>query len=158
MRRQCFVQAIGVMLGGILLVPTSGHAGVLAASWRAPIANTDGSPLTELALYRVYYSIFEAPCPGSTFAEVTSPSPIPAANERVSFELTALTAGAVYTVSVTAVDAHGNESACSDAASGVARDGSAATPALQDGSAAAPIEQNVSSTPRTPWRRRWQGR
>ena len=152
------VRAIVLTLGGILLVTASAQAGVLTATWTAPLANTDGSPLTDLALYRVYYSIFDAPCPGSTFAEAVSPSSTPGANDTISFQLTGLTAGAVYTVSVTAVDAHGNESACSDAASGVARDGSAATPALQDGSAAAPIEQNVSSTPRTPWRRRWQGR
>jgi hypothetical protein len=113
------------MLGGILLVTTSGDAGVLTATWTAPIANTDGSPLTELALYRVYYSIFDAPCPGNTFVEVVSPSAIPAANETMSFQLTGLTAGAFYTVSVTAVDAHGNESACSDTASAVARDDSA---------------------------------
>jgi len=110
------------MLGGILLVTTSGDAGVLTATWTAPITNTDGSPLTELALYRVYYSIFDAPCPGNTFAEVVSPSSIPGANETISFQLTGLTAGAFYTVSVTAVDAHGSESGCSDTASALARD------------------------------------
>ena len=100
----------------------SAHAGVLVATWTAPIANTDGSPLTELALYRVYYSIFDSPCPGSTFAEVVSPSSTPAPNETISFQLTGLTAGAFYTVSVTAVDAHGSESGCSDTASALARD------------------------------------
>jgi len=109
-RRVCCVHAIGLMLGGILLVTTSGDAGVLTATWTAPITNTDGSPLTELALYRVYYSIFDAPCPGNTFAET------------ISFQLTGLTAGAFYTVSVTAVDAHGSESGCSDTASALARD------------------------------------
>ena len=77
----------------------SAHAGVLVATWTAPIANTDGSPLTELALYRVYYSIFDSPCPGSTLAEVVGPSSIPAPNETISFQLTGLTAGAFYTVS-----------------------------------------------------------
>jgi hypothetical protein len=159
-RYVCCVHAIGLMLGGILLVTTSGHAGVLTATWTAPNSNTDGSPLTELVLYRVYYSIFDAPCPGDTFAEVVSPSSTPAANETISFQLTGLTAGAFYTVSVTAVDAYGNESACSDTASAVALDdsavtptapdNSATTPTVQDGSAATtPTEQNISTTPPT---------
>src|SRR5262249_61934925 len=127
-----YVRAIALMLGGIGLITTSGHAGVLTATWRAPLANTDGSPLTDLALYRVYYSIFASPCPGSTFAEVASPGSTPGANETVSFQLTGLTAGAVYTVSVSAVDAQGNESACSDTVSAAARDDSSAMSPIQD--------------------------
>ena len=121
-------RAIGLTISGVLLVTASAHAGVLVATWTAPIANTDGSPLTELALYRVHYSIFDSPCPGSTFAEVVSPSSTPAPNETISFQLTGLTAGAFYTVSVTAVDTHGNESTCSDTASAVARDDVAVAP------------------------------
>ena len=176
LRSRCVrcVHAIGLMLVGILLVTRAGGAGVLTATWTAPIANTDGSPLTELALYRVYYSIFDAPCPGSAFVEVVSPSAIPAANETNSFQLTGLTAGAVYTVSVTAVDANGNESACSDTANAVARDDSAvnstsitsssqndsaATPTVQDGSAATtPTEQNIPTTSPTTPRRVRRGR
>ena len=152
-RSRCvrYVRAIALMLGGIGLITTSGHAGVLTATWTAPLANTDGSPLTDLALYRVYYSIFDAPCPGSTFAEVVSPSAIPAANETISFQLIGLTAGAVYTVSVTAVEANGNESACSDSARAVARDDSTVSPTASDDSATPP-GQNVSPTP-DDWRR-----
>jgi hypothetical protein len=130
LRSRCvrWFSAIGLLFNGILVLAASSQAGVLDASWIAPIANTDGSPLTELALYRVYYSIFDAPCPGSTFVEVASPSLIPSATETISFRLTGLTAGAVYGISVTAVDTHGNESACSDTASAVARDDSAVTP------------------------------
>jgi len=172
------VHAIGVMLGGILLVTTSGHAGVLTATWMAPLANTDGSPLTDLAGYRVYYSIFDAPCPGSTFAEVVSPSSTPGANETISSQLTGLTAGAFYTVSVTAVNTQGNESACSDTASAVARDdslvtptapvdasttppppdNSATTPTAQAGSATPPTEQNVSAPPPAATNTRRHGR
>jgi hypothetical protein len=174
----CCIHAIGLMLGGILLVTTSGHAGVLTATWTAPLANTDGRPLTDLAVYRAYYSIFDAPCPGSTFAEVVSPSSTPGANETISFQLTGLTAGAFYTVSVTAVDAQGNESACSDTASAVARDDSLVTPTapidssttppppdnstttsvVQDGSATAPTQQNVSAPPPTATNTRRHGR
>jgi hypothetical protein len=147
LRSRCVfrVRAIGLMLGGILLVTTSGYAGVLTATWTAPIVNTDGSPLTELALYRVYYSIFDSPCPGSTVVEVASPSAIPAANETVTFQLTGLTAGAVYTVSVTAVDANGNESACSDSATAVARDDSAITSTPPDSSAITPTPPDSSA-------------
>jgi len=147
----CCVHAIGLMLGGILLVTASAYAGVLTTTWTAPIANTDGSPLTDLAFYRVYYSIFDSPCPGSTFVVVASPSAIPAANETISFQLIGLTAGAVYTVSVTAVEANGNESACSDSARAVARDDSTVSPTASDDSATPP-GQNVSPTP-DDWRR-----
>ena len=128
-RSRCvrWFRLIGLTLSGVLLVTASAYAGVLTATWTAPIANTDGSPLTDLALYRVYHSIFDSPCPGSTFAEVASPSSIPAANETISFQLTGLTAGAFYTVSVTAVDSQGNESACSAFANAVARDDSTVT-------------------------------
>src|SRR5215813_8998329 len=87
---------IGLTFNGILLVAASSHAGILTVSWTPPIANTDGSPLTDLALFRVYYSIFDSPCPGSTFVEVASPSLIAPANETISFQLTGLTAGASY--------------------------------------------------------------
>jgi len=119
---------IGLTFTGILLAAASSHAGIVTVSWTAPISNTDGSPLTDLALFRVYYSIFDSPCPGSTFVEVASPSLIAPANETISFQLTGLTAGASYGVSVTAVDTQGNESACSAVASAIAQDDSATPP------------------------------
>ncbi len=160
-RSRCvrWFRAIGLTLNGVLLVAASSHAGVLTASWTAPIANTDGSPLTELALYRVYYSIFDSPCPGSTFAEVVSPSSISAPNETISFQLTGLTAGAFYTVSVTAVDTHGNESACSDTASAVARDDAAVAPtdAVTPTDIVTPTDSVTPAPPAsdTKARRRW---
>ena len=106
------LHAIGLMLGGILVVASSGHAGVLTASWTAPTTNTDGSALTDLALYRVYYDTSDSPCPGSTFVEVAAPESNPPPDETVSFQLTGLTTALIYSVSVTAVDTGGNESAC----------------------------------------------
>jgi hypothetical protein len=148
-RSRCvrWFRLIGLTLSGVLLVTASAHAGVLTATWTAPIANTDGSPLTDLALYRVYYSIFDSPCPGSTFAEVASPSSIPAANETISFQLTGLTAGAFYAVSVTAVDASGNESACSEVASATARDDSVTTTAAPDSTTTAPDSTTAPTAP-----------
>ncbi len=122
--------AIGLTFNGLLLVAASSHAGVLTASWTAPTTNTDGSALMQLALYRVYYSTSDAPCPGSTFFEVASSTSMPPANS----------------VSVTAVDTSGNESACSDVASAIAQDDSATTPITQDGSVSTPVAQDGSAT------------
>jgi len=91
---------------------TPGAAGVLDASWTAPTTNIDGSPLKDLAFYRVYYGASTTPCPGSFF-EVEAPTPSPPPNQTVAFRLTGLSSGALYHVSVTAVNASGEESACS---------------------------------------------
>src|SRR5438874_11168599 len=108
---------LGLILGGLLLIAIPGEAGILDASWTSPTTNSDGSPLTDLASYRVYYSTASSPCPGSSFFQVASPTSSPSPNTTVSFRLTGLSAGTLYNVSVTAVDTNGNESACSTAAS-----------------------------------------
>jgi hypothetical protein len=107
----------------------SGTAGVLDASWVAPTTNTDGSPLTDLAFYRLYYSTASTPCPGS-FLPVASPTPSPQINDKLTYRLTGLSVGALYFVAITAVDSGGLESACSSAVNAVARsdDGSAGGP------------------------------
>jgi len=111
---------VGLALGGILLVTTSGAAGVLDASWIAPTTNSDGSPLTDLASYRVYYGPATA-CPGAVFSQVASPTTSPGPDQTVSVRLTGLTTGALYFVSVTAVNMSGDESPCSIGASAVAQ-------------------------------------
>jgi len=109
-------------LSGVVLVTNPGSAGVLDASWTSPTTNTDGSALTALASYRVYYVASDAsPCPGFTFLEVASPTTTPN-GETVSVALAGLTTNMFYTVAVTAVDLGGNESACSATARAVARD------------------------------------
>jgi hypothetical protein len=137
-------RAIGLTFGGVLLIAASGQAGVLDASWTAPTTNTDGSTLTDLALYRVYYSTSDSPCPGSTLLAVTSPTSNPPSNETVGFQLTGLTTGSIYSVSVTAVRMDGSESACSDIAWGVARDDSVVTPAATGHSIVTPAETGDS--------------
>jgi len=72
--------------------------------------------LTDLALYRLYCSTSGSPCPGSTFVEVATSTSIPPPNLLVSFQLMGLETGAIYSVSVTAVDIPGNESPCWDVA------------------------------------------
>ena len=109
------------MLGGVSLIAAPGRAGILDASWTAPTTNTDGSPLTDLASYRVYYGASSAPCPGASFLQVTSSTSSPPPNQTVTFRLTGLSTGTLYNVSVTAVDTSGNESACSTPGSAIAR-------------------------------------
>ena len=137
-------RAIGLTFGGVLLIAASGQAGVLDASWTAPTTNTDGSTLTDLALYRVYYGTSDSPCPGGTLLEVASPSSNPPSNETVGLQLTGLTTGSIYSVSVTAVDIDGAESACSDVAWGVARDDSVVTPTDTGNSIVTPTETGDS--------------
>ena len=111
---------LGLALAGILVATHPANAGFLDAFWTAPTTNTDGSPLTDLASYRVYYGPATGSCPGSIFFEVASPTSSPAPNTTVSFRLVGLSPGTLYYVSVTAVDLSGNESPCSLNASGTA--------------------------------------
>jgi hypothetical protein len=116
------LRAVIAAVAATLLFTTAAQAAVLDASWIAPTTNADSTPLTDLASYRVYYSTSATPCPGSTFVQVASATASPAPNTTVSRQLTGLTAGTVYFVSVTAVDTAGNESAClSPAQSAAAR-------------------------------------
>src|SRR5882672_11261304 len=120
--------AVGLALGGILFAANPGSAGVLDASWTAPTTNTDGSALTDLAAYRVYYGTSGSPCPGGTFVQVASTVSSPPPNQTVSLRLANLTTGTLYTVSVAAVDTGGNQSGCSPTASAVAQVDIAVTP------------------------------
>jgi hypothetical protein len=83
----------------------------LDASWTAPTTNTDGTRLTDLASYRLYYGTSSSPCPGASVVSVASPTSSPAPNSTVSFRLTGLATGTVYFVAVSAVDTSGNPSA-----------------------------------------------
>src|SRR3989475_5153680 len=117
---------LGVALGGVLRRAAPGGAGILDVSWIAPTTNSDGSPMTDLASYRVYYGASNPgasnpPCPGPAFFQVASSTPSPPSNQAVTFRLTGLSSGTLYYVSVTAVDTSGNESACATPASAVAR-------------------------------------
>src|SRR5262244_2243398 len=106
--------------------PPSGTPGVLEASWGAPTMNTDGTPLTDLAFYRLYYGNAGTPCPGSAFVQIASPTSSPQNNDTLTYTLTGLAIGTRYFVAVTAVDSSDIESGCSSVASAVARGGGAA--------------------------------
>jgi hypothetical protein len=105
----------------LLLAPSLVHAGVLDATWSPPTTNTDGSALTDLGGFRVYYAVTSPPCPGSAFLAVAAASPSPQTGDSARASLTGLTAGVLYYVAVTALDLTGNESPCSSVASAVAR-------------------------------------
>lgn len=120
---------IGALLAGVLLVAATGEAGILDASWIAPTTNTDGSPLTDLASYNLYYGTAATPCPGSSFFQVASPTSTPSPNQTMSARLTGLATGTRYYVSVSAVDTNGNQSACSSAADALARTDFGVSPA-----------------------------
>jgi len=116
----CLVQVL--LLSSVLVATMSpASAGILDATWTAPTTNTDGSRLTDLASYRVYYGSGSAPCPGSAFISVASPTLSPGSNQTVSLRLSGLVTGTTYSVAVTAIDTSGNESACSPTASAAAR-------------------------------------
>ena len=112
---------LGLALLLFLLMTTPSSAGILDATWTAPVTNTDGSRLIDLASYRLYYGTQNAPCPGSSWAQVASPTSSPGPNQSLSFRLTGLATGGLYRVAVSAVDAAGLESACSNLASALAR-------------------------------------
>src|SRR5882672_11487998 len=112
---------LGLALGIVVFVTHPGSAAILDATWTAPTTNTDGSPLTDLASYRVYYSTGSTPCPGPTFFPVASSTSSPPPNQLVAFRLTGLSAGTTYFAAVTAVDSGGRESPCSPVTSAAAR-------------------------------------
>src|SRR5882724_1461295 len=119
---------LGLAVFIVLLATNQTVAGVLDASWMAPTTNTDGSVLTDLTSYRVYYSTSATPCPGPTFFSVASSTAAPSANQTVNFRLTGLTTDSTYNVAITALDTGGNESACSAPASAVAKTEIVVTP------------------------------
>src|SRR6266850_8041917 len=119
---------LGLALAAILFATNQTVAGVLDASWTAPTTNTEGSPLTDLGSYRVYYSTSATPCPGSTSVSVASSTTTPPANQTVNVRLTGLASGSIYNVAVSPMDTGGNESACSTVASAVAAVEVAVTP------------------------------
>src|SRR5438445_4944947 len=110
-----------VVVAAVLLLASPVRAGVLDATWNAPTTDAGGNPLTNLASYRVYYGTSNPPCPTSSFLAVPLVTSAPAPDTVVSVTLTGLITEATYFVQVTAVDASGNESACSSLVSGVAR-------------------------------------
>ena len=79
------------------------EAASLSVTWSAPATNADGTPLTDLASYRIYLGTSSPACPGTPFRTVTAPTATPTAGQTVSTVLTGLTAGTTYFSRITAV-------------------------------------------------------
>jgi hypothetical protein len=95
--------------------------GVLTASWTPPTTNADGSPLTELTSYRIYFGTAGPPCPNGRFITIAATGVGGASDQRVTMRLTNLIEGQVYYVAVTAVNSRGVSSRCSNTARAPAR-------------------------------------
>ena len=110
-----------IPLATVLILAGCAASGVLDASWVAPITNADGSPVTDVVSYRVYYSTTDPPCPTGSAIVVAAPKvPLPP-DQRLEVRLTGLTVGKLYFVAVTAVNSRGSASNCTSTVSGRAR-------------------------------------
>lgn len=98
------------------------EAASLDLAWTGPTTNADGTPLTDLAGYRIYLASAVPPrCPDASFgAAVASSAPAPVTGEAVAYQIPGLAAGTTYVALITAVDSSGNESGCAGPVSGVA--------------------------------------
>jgi hypothetical protein len=105
----------------------------------------DGTPLTDLAKYRVYAGTASAPCPGPSYQVVPSPTSTPTSGSVINYRLTGLNTGTTYYVKVTAVDGSGNESSCSNEASGIAKPDSGG-PDTAPPTGALTINENAANT------------
>ncbi len=102
------------------------HAGYLKLAWDGPTTNVDGTALTDLSLYRVYFGASGPPCHSASSQDVPSASPY--GGGTVTTQVTGLVAGATYAVQVAAVDLVGRESECSSAVSAPALAGGETPP------------------------------
>jgi hypothetical protein len=112
----------------MLFLAAAGTAGTLDASWTAPTTSADGSPLADLASYRVYFGTSGSPCTGPSSVTVASATASPAPGTTVTTRLSGLTAGATYSVAISAIDTSGNEGSCSTSVSGAVRASVTASP------------------------------
>lgn len=94
--------AVTLLMALICLGPRA-QAGQVQLAWDAPATNTDGTPITDLSGYKVYYWQPAWEFPGSVDV-----------GDQTAHTLTGLTEGDAYSVAVTAYNVSGNESAYSN--------------------------------------------
>jgi len=95
---------------GASTVSEGGDSGTIALALYAPTTNADGTPLTDLAGYQVYYGTI-AGGPYGNSRDV---------GNVTTYHLTGLTKGTTYYIVATAYDDSGNGSIYSEEVSGVA--------------------------------------
>ena len=101
-----------VLVPVALLSVGTAEGASLTFGWTAPTTNADGTPLTDLASYRMYLATSTPTCPGSSYLAVASPTSAPTSGSVLSYRVASLTAGVTYFGAVTAVDSTGLESQC----------------------------------------------
>ena len=109
----------------LLMLANAAHAGEATLRWIAPTQNTDGSPLTNLAGYRIYY--------GASSTQLTQT--IQLANAGLTTYVVRDLAPGTWYFAVTAYNSAGVESALSNIASKVVR-----FPGPTDGAIEAPTD------------------
>jgi PKD repeat protein len=92
-----------VTLMFLILMAASLHAASVRLTWTPPTTNANGTPLNDLAGYKVYH--------GSSSGQYTASVDV---GDVTSYTLSGLTSGRLYYIAVTASDTSGNESAYSD--------------------------------------------
>jgi hypothetical protein len=115
----CLVIPFISLVGGA----PKGEAGSLDLAWTGPTINADGTPLVDLAGYRIYLGAAGLPrCPDDeSFGAVAVPPSAPTSGETLAYQVPGLTPGTTYVALITAVDSSGNESGCAGPVSGVAQ-------------------------------------
>lgn len=94
------------LIGLILALPLVAYAGEATISWQAPTTDSDGSELTDLAGYKLYY--------GTTTGDYTQSVDV---GSMTTYTVTGLTDGETYYFAATSYDTSGNESGYSNEAS-----------------------------------------
>jgi len=124
-RRTTALVLISIVVGALNV-----EAASLNLGWTGPMTNADGTPLTDLAGYRVYLgSGVPPPCPDASFDAVASSSAAPTTGETVTYQAPGLSASVTYVALISAVDLAGNESGCAGPVSGLARTDLGVSPA-----------------------------
>jgi len=88
-------------------------SGVLELSWTPPTTKVDGSPLTDVVGYRIYFGTARGVCPGGGSFFVDAVPLAAAGTQPMRLMLKGLKVGELYYAALTAVSKSGGESACS---------------------------------------------
>ena len=86
---------------------------VLELSWTPPTTKGDGSPMTDVVGYRIYFGTARGTCPGGRSFFVDAERPAAPGDQPMRLALKGLKIGERYYAAVTAVSTTGGESACS---------------------------------------------